>query len=562
MESFIANVILSVLVVVLGVLLIIRHRQLKRVIPPADLATVLDNLKENLLSSRTEGKIQKVASQLSDILINNLRSEKILFFRKQRKFMEMNYVYGLKNIQRAKYRIRLSNELLEKLTDGTLIRLPADLRDLLNPELFNLLESEDFTLAFPIFWTDNLFGVYFIKTELAVDHPIIRTFLLFLNQNLSVAYQITRLESNRQILENKAASDKKKIMQLEEDIARAGQKESDDDPGHLIEMFGHRTVDDLVAGLFDKVKAGLKAEKLAFVTRPNPKGGKNLNYLLGIPRENFSLDGAEFQKIFSNLQKRQVYTVDKIRDLGLQGKDGLWRHIEREKIDHLATFSLSENDQGLLFWTGKQIDEQAGNRLLPRLERVARRALINAREFERVEEMSYTDGLTGLYNHRYFIKRLNEEIQRAARYNRTVGLLLFDIDDFKLYNDNFGHQWGDELLRRMGKTLSSSLRSIDIVARYGGDEFSIIMPEADKATCGVFMDRLRHAIAATDFRNQMNGFEGRITISIGSAILPEDADNIDRLIYCADMALFRSKDMGRNRSTIYSEDMLEPDSSH
>jgi len=556
-ESLIANVVLLVLAIVLGTLLIIRQRQLKRVLPPTDLTTVLDNLKENLLSSRTEGKIQKVASQLSDILINNLQSEKILFFRKQRRFMEMNYVFGLKSIQRAKYRIRLSSELLEKLTDGNLLCAPADMKDLLSPELVDLLATEKFSLVFPIFWIDNLFGVYFIKTELAINHPIIKTFLLFLNQNLSVAYQITRLESSRQILENKAVSDKKKIKELEESIARAGQREPEEDPGHLIEMFGHRTVEDLVANLFDKVKTGLKAEKLIFVTRPTLKGAKSLDYTLGVTRESFSLNGEEFQKIFSTLQKRQAHAADKIGDLDLKDLERLRRQIEREKIDHLATFSLSEKDQGLLFWSGKQGDEHSGNRLLPRFERVARRALVNAREFERVEEMSYTDGLTGLYNHRYFIKRLSEEIQRAVRYNRKVGLLLFDIDDFKLYNDNFGHQWGDELLRRMGKTLSKSLRSIDVVARYGGDEFSIIMPEADKATCGVFMDRLRHAIAATDFRDQVNGFEGRITISIGSAIFPGDADNIDRLIYCADMALFRSKDMGRNRSTIFSEEMLE-----
>jgi len=561
-ESLIANVILSILVIVLGGLLIIRQRQLKRVLPPTDLSTVLDNLKENLLSSRTEGKIQKVAGQLSDILINNLQSEKILFFRKQRRFMEMNYVYGMKNIQRAKYRIRLSNELLDKLTDGTLLRAPADLKDLLNPELVDLLEAEKFSLIFPIFWTDNLFGVYFIRTELAVDHPVIKAFLLFLNQNLSVAYQITRLESSRQILESKVENDKKKIKELEENIVQAGQKEPEDDPGHLIEMFGHRTVDDLVASLFDKVRAGLKAEKLVFVTRPNPKAAKRLDYALGIQRDSFTLNGEEFQKIFGTLQKRQVYDVARIGDLNLKDQEHLLRLITKEKIDHMTTFSLSENDQGLLFWSEKPGGEQTGNRVLPRLERVARRALVNAREFERVEAMSYTDGLTGLYNHRYFIKRLNEEIQRAVRYSRKVGLLLFDIDDFKLYNDNFGHQWGDELLRRMGKTLAKSLRAIDIVARYGGDEFSIIMPEADKATCGIFMDRLRHAIAATDFRDQVNGFEGRITISIGSAIFPDDADNLDRLIYCADMALFRSKDMGRNRSTIYSEDMLEPDSHH
>lgn len=558
-NGLIVNIVLLVLVLALGGLLFLRQRQFRQAKPLANLEQILNSLRKNLLSSRTEGKIQNVASHLSDILINNLQSERILFFRKQRRFMEMNYVYGMKNIQRAKYRIRLSNGLIEKLTGEKLLDHPQGMGDLLSPELNELLDNGKFNLVFPIFWTDNLFGVYFISTRLAVDHPIVSAFLLFLNQNLSVAYHITRLESSRQILENRVESSRKSIVKLEEDKARTETKAREEDPGHLIEMFSHRSVEELVANLFDKVKAGLKAEKLIFVSRSNDRGRGDLNYTQGIIGDKFPLDGVEFRRIFGKLKKRQVYTMEQLREI--KGGDQLTHHLERRKMDHLSTFSLSDTENGLLFWAGKNEDEKAESRLLSRFERIGRRALVNAREFERVEEMSYTDSLTGLYNHRYFIKRLNEEIQRAIRYNRNVGLLLFDIDDFKLYNDNFGHQWGDELLRRMGRTLSESLRSIDIVARYGGDEFGIIMPEADKSTCGIFMDRLRHAIAITDFRDQGNGFEGRITISIGSAIYPIDADNSERLIYCADMALFRSKEAGRNRSTIFSEELLEPDNS-
>ncbi len=559
MESLIVNIVLVILVITLTILLFLRQRQLKEARPLADLEKVLESLKNNLWASRNDGKIQAVASNLSDILINNLGSDKILFFRKQSRFMEMNYVYGLKNIQRAKFRIRLTKKLMEKLVENDLLRHPEQLEGLLNNDLQDLMRRDHFNLVFPIFWMGNLFGVYFISTRLNVDHPIIKTFLLFLNQNLSVAYHITRMESNNQILKTKVDNDHRKIRQLEDEKAKLAEKETEDDPGHLIEMFGHRRVDELVTGLFDRVKAGLKAEKLMFVSRPDEKNKSNLKYMLGVNRENIILDGEEFQNVFGKLKKHQVYKVGHLQDIEVSNR--LTKHVEREKLDQFSTFSLADGEQGLLFWAGRNNDKKAETRLLGRLEQVAWRAMVNAREFEKVEEKSYTDSLTSLYNHRYFVKRLNEEIQRAVRYNRTVGLLLFDIDDFKLYNDNFGHQWGDELLRRMGRTLEKSLRSIDIVARYGGDEFSIIMPEADKSTCGIFMDRLRNAISGTDFRDRANGFEGRITISIGSAIFPNDADNSEKLVYCADMALFQSKDMGRNRSTIFDSELIKQNGS-
>jgi diguanylate cyclase (GGDEF)-like protein len=557
--SQIANIVLVVLVVILAVLLIIRQRQLKQSRPLGDLGEILDQLQRNLTSIRAEGKIQKTASHLSDILINNLRSERILFFRRQRRFMEMNYVYGMKNVQRARYRIKVTDALLEKLTGGNVLSHPRDLREVLGADLSELLANEQFNVVFPIYWRDILFGVYFIRTALSPDDPLIRTFLLFLNQNLSAAYHVSRLESSRLGSEVKNNTDRGDIQPPDE-TKRAETAEGDEDPGHLIEMFRHRNVDELIAGIFEKVKTGLKADKLVFVSHPGDKGKKPLDYALGADKERFNLDGDEFQRLFGQLQKRQVYPISHLG--AIKGGGHLKTLLEQERLGQLATFSLSDEEPGILFWDGKVDGNGGESRLLTRLERVARRALVNAREFERVEAMSYTDSLTGLYNHRYFVKRLNEEIQRAVRYHRKVGLLLFDIDDFKLYNDNFGHQWGDRLLRHMGKTLSKTLRSIDIVSRYGGDEFGIIMPEADKSTCGVFMDRLRHAIAATDFRDQADGFEGRITISIGSAIFPDDADDSDRLIYCADMALFKSKDMGRNRSTSFQPELLAQNDSH
>ncbi|MFH1700080.1 MAG: GGDEF domain-containing protein [Candidatus Zixiibacteriota bacterium] len=524
---------------------------MRKLNPLKDIESVLAGIASSLISCRTEGKIQRVASQLSMILINHLKATQILFFRRQKGNMEMNYVYGLKNIRRSRYRIQITDMLLKQLTSGKMVFNITELDGDLNNDLESLLLDKKFNLVFPIFWNENLFGVYFIRTNLPFNHPLIHLFLLFLNQNLSIAYHLTRVESTQRMLESKLKSikiqddAKEKILP---DLSHAN------DPGHLIEMFSHRKVDDLMANIFKKVKTSLKAEKLLFLSRPYSGVPNNLRYSIGMDREEYTIDSKDFGQIFGTMQKRQIYDIQKMSKTKNE-------NIPTDRISHLglnymSTFSLDEKEQGLLFWSGKNADSQSEYKILNQLERVARRAMNNALEFEKYEEMSYTDSLTNLYNHRYFIKRLGEEIQRAKRFNRRVGLLLFDIDDFKVYNDNFGHQWGDELLRGMGNTLSRSLRSIDIVSRYGGDEFCIIMPETDKITCGIFMDRLRHAISSTDFRDKANGFEGRITISIGAAIFPDDADNSDRLIYCSDMALLHSKNYGRNRSTLFTEDLL------
>ena len=550
MVALYLNIILSVLVLSLVVLLIIRQRQIRRIRPLADFEKVLAKLHKTLRINRTEGKIQKVAGQLSEILIENLGAERILFFRKQRRFMEMNYVYGLKNIKRGKYRIKLTNPLIRELTSDRLIRPPSALTGLLGDDLNQLLESERFNIVFPIFWMNNIFGVYFISTRLVTNHPVLKTLLMFLNQNLAAAYQIKKLEAAHQMMETQPPA-----KSIRDNAKIKSGRDGDEDPGHLIEIFAHRNVDELLTNLFDRIKIGLQAERLVFMSPHTSVREDGFKYALGFGGDDFFLDGEEFEQVFGKLHSRPSTPYDKLTDIPNQDK--LKQRLEKYSLNNLTAFSLTDDEPGLLLWSGREEKTGSETRLLSRFEKVARRAMINAREFERMEEMSYTDSLTRLYNHRYFVKRLSEEIQRAVRYHRSLGLLLFDIDDFKIYNDNFGHQWGDELLRRMGNTLTHSLRSIDIISRYGGDEFCIIMPEADKKTCETFMERLRHAISSTDFRDQANGFEGRITISVGCALYPDDADNADRLIYCADMALFHSKEMGRNRSTQFNPKILK-----
>ena len=153
------------------------------------------------------------------------------------------------------------------------------------------------------------------------------------------------------------------------------------------------------------------------------------------------------------------------------------------------------------------------------------------------------DGLTGLRNRRAFDERLGEEFERASRYHKPLSLLLLDIDFFKQYNDTFGHQAGDEVLRMIGRTLQKATRDTDYPARYGGEEFAVILPETDGDGAMQVAERVCAAVATTSWENR------EITASLGVCTLRLGMEQAAELVSCADLALYQSKAEGRNRVT-------------
>jgi diguanylate cyclase (GGDEF)-like protein len=179
---------------------------------------------------------------------------------------------------------------------------------------------------------------------------------------------------------------------------------------------------------------------------------------------------------------------------------------------------------------------------------IERRTLLKGvREKDYYKELSITDGLTQLYNHRYFHELLERVITRARRYPQPVSLLILDIDDFKKYNDAHGHLAGDELLMKVAAVLSREAREADLVARYGGEEFGIILPETGKEGASILARRLRRIIEETKFEKEEVMPRGCLTVSIGIATYPEDAQSREELIRKADEALYEAKDLGKNR---------------
>ena len=192
---------------------------------------------------------------------------------------------------------------------------------------------------------------------------------------------------------------------------------------------------------------------------------------------------------------------------------------------------------------------------------------VRRREAE-MRDLVTKDALTSFYNRRYFFHRLNSEIQRAKRYGRTLSLLILDVDNFKRFNDAYGHLEGDALLRRMADLIRGTIRrsdakpsyEVDIACRYGGEEFAIILPEAAQVQGGEAAERLRASIEARGAgivaekirqRIETTPMEGKaVTVSIGVSSYPEHGTDVESMIRAADEAMYTAKRAGKNRVVI------------
>lgn len=172
--------------------------------------------------------------------------------------------------------------------------------------------------------------------------------------------------------------------------------------------------------------------------------------------------------------------------------------------------------------------------------------------FAQVKQQAITDGMTGLYNHIYLKNRLAQEIRRAERKDVPCSLLMIDLDLLKQINDRFGHPIGDTAIRQVAWTLKNVLRSGDTAARYGGEEFAVILPETPLAEAALIAERLCRKVNEQSIPNV-----GAISISVGAATFPEQANGADELVEIADKALYSAKRSGRNQICIWSEELEE-----
>jgi diguanylate cyclase (GGDEF)-like protein len=165
--------------------------------------------------------------------------------------------------------------------------------------------------------------------------------------------------------------------------------------------------------------------------------------------------------------------------------------------------------------------------------------------YQRVQELSIMDSLTGVFSRRYLLERFREEIQRSEKFGYRFCYLMLDIDHFKRYNDRYGHLVGDGILKEIVKGIKENIRQIDLVGRYGGEEFAVVLAETDKEGGLLAAERIRQNIEKKNIL--LYDEKLKATVSIGIAMYPDQADTLEALIEKADAALYRAKEEGRNR---------------
>jgi diguanylate cyclase (GGDEF)-like protein len=205
---------------------------------------------------------------------------------------------------------------------------------------------------------------------------------------------------------------------------------------------------------------------------------------------------------------------------------------------------------GVLTLHSSQPDAFRGSELQP-LESVAdicANAIQNAHYVERVKQLAYLDGLTGIFNRRFFELRIVDEIERARRFETAMAVVMADIDQFKKLNDEFGHLLGDEVLRQVSSLFHQNLRKIDVVCRYGGEEFALLLTQTTAQQAVTVAEKLRRLVEGWQFP----GVPCTVTISAGVAVFPDHGTSRDELIRAADNALYCAKQTGRNRVCLNS----------
>ncbi len=493
------------------------------------------------------GHIPNIAGQVSDMLQKHLSCHKIIYLKNYREHLELNFSSGLKMPARQNLKLRLNKAIQEKLRKFGAAENISELKDILGEEYVRKLLALDLKLFFPVFSRDAFYGLYLIATDLDKNDKTVQLLTTALALNLATAYHIYAQDKRLQIVEagKSRATPEPDDGNVPSVVAR-----------HLPSILRIKDSRRLAAELVDMLRKDCNFSRMFFYVKPSDNEDSFISYDWNLDDRARSTLRESLSKFGGGWEGGKIAEITATPELPGSLKQAA-EPLRQSRIDYITALPWSDGSKALLGWSSGMSTRDVASRL-ERFRREALPIIDNVRRLERAEEMSYTDGLTEIHNYRFFRSRLEEEIGRGRRYKHPVALLILDIDSLKTVNDKFGHLAGDRLLIAFAELLTRSVRGIDIVSRYGGDEFCLIMPETDKISCGRFMERLRQKIESTPISLNEAPDEIFYSVSIGGAVFSDDAETGESLIHAADMALLAAKASGRNRSRMFQPEMSNP----
>lgn len=306
-------------------------------------------------------------------------------------------------------------------------------------------------------------------------------------------------------------------------------------------------------------KSFLKAQKRYLDAQSKYAGLRQEN--TEIEQENLNLEYIADQNVAlyditrelcKSLEEEKVFAIFKnqlSRYIGVSDCKFIREGAEPAKIDDNTVLPLKIDKHTLGYLVAgsvKQGDAEKFQILAQQFLLGIKRAIL----YQKVQAIAITDSLTGVFSRRYCLERFREEIERSKKFKHNFSFMMIDVDYFKNYNDKYGHLVGDAVLREVATTIKENIRQIDLVGRYGGEEFTVVLIESGKEQSKFVAERIRKAVEQK--RIKVYDEDLRVTISIGVTTFPEDAGQAQSIIDKADQALYRAKEAGRNKVCLYS----------